>query len=127
MINDILNELTLSQLDAMAAHTATLTGAAFDTQQYVGEIVFVLQSGLGTGNADNTLNAKLQHCATSGGSYTDVPGAAFPQVSTAAAYLPIAVDKRALHRFVKFDDVIAGTTPSFVFGTSVIGRKQVQP
>jgi hypothetical protein len=126
---DPKNQLTFAQMETCAVRTSTLTGTAFSLKDYVGQVVIVLHSALGTGNADNTLAGKIQSSATSGGSYADVTGATFTTVTNAAggSYQAISVDTRACSAYLKFIGTLAGTTPSFVFGVSIIGEKQVQP
>jgi hypothetical protein len=128
-MDDPINTETPVQMETCAVRTTTFTGTAFNLKDYIGNVVIVLHCALGTGNADNTLNAKIQHATTSGGSYSDVSGATFAQVTNAAggSYQTISIDTRAAHGWIKFIATLAGTTPSFVFGVSIIGRKQVQP
>lgn len=128
MIPDPLNQLSIAAIDALAAQTSTFTGAAFATAGYNGNILFGLLSAIGTGNSDNTMSGKLQTCATSGGSYVDITGATFTQVThTVSGLFTCSLDSRLSLGFVKFVGTIAGTTPSFVCGTFAQGQKQVEP
>lgn len=129
MISDPKNELTFVQLETAAVRTALLTGTAFDLRPYEGNVVIALHSALGTGNADNTLAVKIQASATSGGTFADVPGATFAAVTNAVggSYQTISIDTRACGAWIKVIGTLAGTTPSFVYGVSLAGRKQVQP
>jgi len=63
-----------------------------------------------------TLDIKLQECATSGGSYTDVPGGAVPQITAAGTY------EHHVHwtqPYVHFYAVLTGTGADF--GAVTIG------
>lgn len=115
------------ELEAVDTYTSTQTSPALDLTSYVGNVAIILHSKEGTGNADNTLNAKIQESATSGGSYTDVSGATFTEVDDTAggSIQIIKLDADAVLGFIKGIGTIAGTSPSFIYGISVIGRKQV--
>ena len=72
-----------------ATYTTTQTTSDLDTQGYRFAVV-LLECGTFTG--DETLDLKVQAATTSGGSYSDVTGAAFTQISTsndAAVYFGV--------------------------------------
>ena len=104
--------------------TADALGAAIDLQDYEGELIVLLNSAAGTGNADNTLAVNLKESDTSGGSYTDVAGGAFSAVSTAASAQKISVNSDEMKRYVKFNLDVGGTTPSFVMAAELLGIKK---
>jgi len=95
--------------------TSTVTGAAVDTLGY-GEGVALLEVGAVSGTTP-TLDVKIQECDTSGGTYTDVPGATFTQVTAADNEQKIKLDLKAKSgsrkRYIKAVGTIAGTSPSF--------------
>lgn len=126
MIKDLSAELTISETLAAAARTASGNGAAVDLQGYVGKIMVVLDSALGTGTTP-TLDVKLQDCDTSGGTYADISGATFTQVTGAAGAgaQKMGVDVRGVRRFIRAVATIAGSTPSFACAVLVAGQKQV--
>lgn len=105
--------------------TATATSDAIDLTGFTEAtaIFAVLNSGKASVGTTPTLNVKVQTCATVDGSYVDVTGYAFPQITDAADFcgeLPIV--PAACSRFIKIVATIGGTdTPTFTFGCSVIG------
>ena len=115
------------ELEAVDTFTSTQLSASLDLTDYVGNVIVILHSEEGTGNADNTLNVQIKESATSGGTYTDITGVVFAEVDdTAGGSLQrIRLDADAVKGFIKANGVIVGTTPSFIYGISVIGRKQV--
>jgi hypothetical protein len=63
------------------AHGAgTVNGAAIDTLGFNRALIIV---NSGTNEATGTLDVKVQHCATSGGTYADITDAVFTQITTA--------------------------------------------
>lgn len=126
MIDQNLGDaLQLIQLLAPARKTATETGAAIDLQQYVGDLKVTLSSSAGGGTAP-TLDVKLTECDTADGTYTDISGAAFAQVTTAASTAAITVNADAAKRYVKAVATITGTAPTFDMALVAVGVKQVQ-
>ena len=118
--------LQVIEVLAPIRRTATATGSAIDLRDYVGDIKFILSTSAG-GGADHTLNVKLTECDTSGGSYTDVAGAAFTEVTNAAdATESLTVSADSLKRYVKAVATIAGTEPTFDMALVAVGVKQVR-
>ena len=77
---DIGKALKAAQtLVADAYATGTHNGVAIDTKGF-DEVLFVVNSG--TNEAGATVDIKIQECATSGGTYADITGAAFTQITT---------------------------------------------
>ena len=77
---DVYNEIASAQLLVADVRTSSANGTGVDIQDYIGKLKLVLDSEEGTGNADNTLDVKIQHSDASGSGYTDITGAAFTQV-----------------------------------------------
>lgn len=108
-----------------AARTATALGSAIDMLEYEGNVIFVLDSAEATAGTNPTLDVKLQHCATSGGSYVDITGAAYTQVTATASRQKIVLDVDKLQRYVKESHTIGGTnSPSFVHSVNMIANKK---
>jgi hypothetical protein len=121
-----LDALTPVSLAPALRRTSTLTGAAVDLQAYDGPLKIVLDCAAGTG--DHTLDVKIQDCATSGGSYADVTGLAFAQVTTTAKFLELNTHTRDLKRYIKVIGTIGGTsTPTFDYSVCAIAQKKYQP
>lgn len=103
----------------------TTTSAAFDAKDYEGSVLITLGSAAGTGTTP-TLDVKIQHCATSGGTYADISGAAFTQVDDTAggSGQGLALNIADAERYLKVVATIAGTTPKFSFGVVFSGVKK---
>lgn len=127
-----MNALVLAevvQVALPAARTTTLTTAGVDTLGYDGLMKAVLHAAKGTGNADNTLDGKFQESDVSGSGYVDITGATFTQVLGTGgtdALQGITLDRKT-KRYVRFVGTIAGTTPSFVFGVTLLAMKKYRP
>lgn len=120
------DNLQVIELLAPARKTATETGAEVDIQQYVGDMKVILSTSAGGGTSP-TLDVKLQECATSGGTFTDIAGATFTQVTGAAkstAAITLSVDSTA--RYIKAVATIGGTSPTFDLALIAVGVKQVR-
>lgn len=67
-----------------ANHVASVNGAALDISGCEGKVAFIRESGLCVGGTVKTQDTKIQQSADSGTTWTDVPNAAFGQVTDAA-------------------------------------------
>lgn len=114
------NVLTLS---AAAAVTASGNVTGVDITSYVGKAMVVLTSAAGAGTSP-TLDVKLQDSATVGGTYADITGAAFAQVTATAVALKLTIDVDAAKPFIRVVDTVSGTSPSFTRGVSLLALKQ---
>ena len=77
-LTEALKAVQAIKADAHAV--STITGAAIDTKGF-DEVMFVVNAG--TFAAGATADIKVQECDTSGGSYADISGAAFTQITDA--------------------------------------------
>lgn len=114
------------QLAAAAANTSTLTGAAVDIRDLTGQCVAIMSSGVGTGTAP-TLNAKIQDSPDGSGSWADLAGATFAEVTDVggtAGSQKIIFNKKATRGHVRLVGTIAGDTPSFPFSAVLIGQRK---
>tara|TARA_R100000231_G_scaffold3174_2_gene5847 strand:+ start:7565 stop:7948 length:384 start_codon:yes stop_codon:yes gene_type:complete len=118
-----LDKLTVTAGVATAAKTATATSAAIDLLEFDGDVLLVLDSAAGTGSSP-TLDVKLTECDTTGGTYTDLSGATFTQVTDSASMQTLVISKDSAERFVKIVQTIGGSTPSFTFSINLIGVKK---
>lgn len=109
------NQFTSTALLSARQITSTTTGAAVDVTLLKGKGKVVLNCGAATAGTSPTCTVKLTHAATSGGSYSDVPGGAFTAVTDAAASVQQKfIDFDSLHPFVKVVATVGGTdTPTF--------------
>ena len=108
--------------------TATATGAGVDTMGYNSAAV-VLEVGVVSGTTP-TLDVKIQDSATVGGTYVDVPGAVFTQVTATNNAQILRIEDLGItrKRFIRAVGTIAGTTPSFAFAVEILlGRAFKEP
>jgi len=116
-----LSQANVVELVANAVRTSTLTPTGIDISAYSGPAQIVLQSSAKTAGTSPTLNCKLQECDTVGGTYTDVSGVAFAEVTTADSTEMLAIKPSELQQFVRVLCTIGGTsTPTFGFSVSMI-------
>jgi hypothetical protein len=106
-------------------YTSTETGTGIDLTDYEGLMVAVLNSSAKTAGTDPTLDVKLQHDPAVGGSYADISGATFAQVTTSASLEVVVFNVSAVDGFVRAVGTIGGTsTPTFDFGVTFYGFKK---
>ena len=124
-----MNQLNVAeQLQLLAitpAALATVTGVTVgvDVSSFVGRGVIVLSSAAGTGTTP-TLDAKLQEADTLGGTYTDIVGGGFTQLTTAPGLQRFNIDLDGVKSFVRISETLTGTTPSFARGVSLLALRQ---
>ena len=119
-----LAHIVQSLLQNLAGQSTTVTSAAFDTIDYDGQFRITQSIGLVSGTSP-TLDGKLTHSDTSGGTYTDVTGATFTQVTASNSRQTLLVERKGLKRFVKYVGTIGGTTPAFSGQVLFDGVKKV--
>ena len=118
-----LDKLTVVAGKATGAVTSTATSSAIDLLEYDGDVLLVLDCAAGTGTSP-TLDIKLTECATTGGTYTDLSGATFTQVTDSASMQTLVISKDSAERFIKIVQTITGSSPSFTFSVNLIGVKK---
>jgi len=122
-IIDVHGELLASNLIA-GTYTADANGAGADLQGYQGVLKIVLDSGAGGGTTP-TLDVKIQDSADNS-TFADVLGKVFTQVTGASASIQsLAIDTRAVRRYIRAVIAIAGTSPTFGLAVAVVGQKQI--
>jgi len=119
----VLAKADVQQIEAVLSRTS-LTATAFDVTVYEGTMLFIASVGAPTAGSAQTLDLKLQHSDTSGGTYADVTGAAWTQFTTTAGVKVIAVDLDRVKAFVKVVATFGGTTPTYPFGVEAVGLKK---
>lgn len=98
----------------VASVTASGNATAVDMQAYDGEIAIILDCAAGTGT-NPTMDVKIQDSADNS-TFADVSGAAFTQVTNAAASVQkMSLNKDELKRYIRVVKTIGGTsTPTFL-------------
>lgn len=115
----------LELIPAQAA-TSTVTGSGVDLLDYDGKLKIILMSSAESGDADETLNVKIQDSADNS-SFADITGATFTEVvynvdSTEGIGLEVTPQRR----YIRAVGTLAGTTPVFSFGVVAVGAKKYQ-
>src|SRR5688572_17932631 len=119
---DLKNELTVTALQVPVSKTATFTAADdIDLKGYIGTVLVLQHVGTVSGTTP-TLDGKIQ-TSTDDSTYADVSSATFTQVTATGSTIGIAVDVRSVNRYLRYVGTIAGTTPNFIVGVTVIGQK----
>ena len=119
---DVLNSAIHASSIVPQTATSTVTGTAADMKD-TGPLFAELQVGAVSGTT-TTCDVKIQECDTSGGTYADITGATFTQVTT-ANQKQLKNFKRS-KRFLKAVATIGGSSPSFALAVSIFGRKVIQ-
>lgn len=116
-----MSKLTTIALAAVSAPTGTQTSSAIDVSDFTGNCQLILDCAAPA--AAETLDVKLQHSDTSGGTYTDT-GESFTQVTNAggASYQVLNVSADKFKKFVKVVQTKVGTT-ALARGVYLVGNK----
>lgn len=119
-----LGQSNVIELCANAVRTATPSLAGVDVRKYEGRGQVVFTSSAATAGTTPTLNVKLQDATSLNGSYADITGATFTEVTDAADITQmISLDFSSCRRFVKVVATIAGTdTPTFGFAVAALAQ-----
>ena len=123
IIQQALEKLQLFSCVATAAVTSTATSAAIDLKEYDGDVSLILTSAAGTGSSP-TLDVKVQDSDSSSGTYGDLSGAAFTQVTDSASMQVITFSKDEAKRYIKIVQTVGGSTPSFTFSINGVALKK---
>ena len=116
------NELLASNLIA-GTFTVDTNGAGVDLQDYQGVLKVILNSGAGGGTTP-TLDIKIQDSADNS-VFADVSGKVFTQVTGVASIQSLAIDTRAVRRYIRTVLTITGTSPTFGLAITAVGQKQI--
>jgi hypothetical protein len=129
---DFTKEIIRSYLIPAQTATATVTGASLDLANTdTGDILALTLFAVGVTGTTPTLNVKLQDSANNS-TWADVvatalmPLVAFvPVTATLANPVVMAIDPRAVRRYIRLVATIGGTTPSYTFGVD-LERRPIQ-
>ncbi len=121
---DFHSETTLLALHPTAARTTTTNGSGIDVRDYIGHGTVLLDAAAGTGTTP-TNDVKIQDSADNSAFADLSPTLAFAQLTTVASQQKIAINFDKVRRYIRMVATIAGTTPSYTFSVTALGRKQV--
>ena len=123
MTLDLKGTLTSFALSPADSKTATANGTGVDISSYIGQLMIILESEIGT--TGDTLDVKIQD-SPDNSAWTDVTGATFTQVTDAAlAHESIRLETRGVAKWIRTVSTIAGASPVFVYAVIAVGQKQV--
>lgn len=115
-----MNGISVISLAVAASIAATGNGAAVDVGAYHGLCQLVLSAGPTNAGTDTI---KLQHSDDGSTGWTDVAGAAFAAVGTAASDQSVMFNADRFKKFVRVVDTLV-TATSVVRSVSLVGKKQ---
>lgn len=119
---DLANEYQFGQTIRPDQWGATVTGSAIDFNDCGPEITCIVLNGENEGTTE-TLNVKLQECATSTGTFADITSATMTAIAATGHAPEIKTFFNRAQRYVKAVGTIAGTSPDIDFGVCLLGRK----
>ena len=114
-----LSNATILSLIAAQAVTANLNGTGVDIHNMKGDAVVVLDVGTPSGTGE-TLNVKLQD-SPDNSTWTDVPGAAFPQDGTTGGIASLVIRPNERSKYLRAVATVAGTSPSYPLSCHIVG------
>lgn len=132
---DIQNSAIAKTLLMPQAVTQTTTTTHVDMGAGIGGqggLTMLLNIGAVSGTGGPACDIKLQECATTDGTYTDITGATFAQLTTGSSGVTTGANAASVktvfnrgQRYVRAVLTVAGTTnPSFTLGLSLIEMKR---
>ena len=98
-------------------------GTAVDMQLYTGRCKAFVEAKSASADPTSTLNIKLKESATSGGSYTDVVGGGFTQITSADASQSIVINKDNQMRYLKLYRAFVGPSAYYMSGKIICEKK----
>lgn len=98
-----IQQRNLEQLQVVSIRTPATLSANSDTtgvdlSGIDGDALFILNAGT---SSAGTVNAKLQHSTTVGGTYDDITGGGFTQLTTTAGVQKLSVPRDELRQFFR--------------------------
>ena len=122
---DLPNYLTALAFLPVAPVAATANGTPFDIAGYEGKILARVDAANATAGTNPTLDLVWKQ--SSDNSNWSNANIAFTQINAATTQV-VALDPRALSRYVRLDRVIGGTnSPAFPVSVVGFGQKQYNP
>lgn len=126
MLIDLVNQVECYNSIVSAAYTVTTQGTAIDMKNCHVSLGAVITPGARSAQT-TTFAVQIEECATTNGTFTLIPGMV-TAITTSGVDGAAAIVLRGLrtHRYVRATAVtVVGTTPSLVFGTTIISQKKI--
>lgn len=93
-----LEPLQVFSIRSPATLSANSDTTGVDLSSIDGDALFILNAGT---SSAGTVNAKLQHSATLGGTYDDVTGGGFAQLTATAGIQKLSIPREELRQFFR--------------------------
>lgn len=93
-----LEPLQVFSIRSPATLSANSDTTGVDLSSIDGDALFILNAGT---SSAGTVNAKLQHSATLGGTYDDVTGGGFAQLTATAGIQKVSIPREELRQFFR--------------------------
>lgn len=120
-ISSWASALTNKVLELADTFSTTQTGTGVDCSELTGQVAVILSASNQSGTTP-TLDVKLQTSATVDGTYADISGATFTQVTTTDGQQVITLDIDSIATdFVRAVGTLAGTSPVYEYSASLVG------
>lgn len=110
-------------IQAVTSTSVSGDSSAVDMLLYDGQCVALGESHIVSADPTSTLDFKLKESATSGGSYTDVSGVTFTQITSADSSQAVAFNKNNRKRYLKFSRTLVGPSAYLISGKIVCQKK----
>lgn len=112
-----------------AALTTTTNGTPVDLMSMVGNQGSAMMVVGAVSGTQGTLDVKLQECTSTNGTFTDITGATFTQVTTSGLTTTALqlCNFKPVKRYVRAYATFAGTFTNMLFGVNIFGQGRTMP
>lgn len=120
-LNGALTSTTLLNKHVLVA-AGTQTGAGVDLTGYVGNLMVILSAAGANGDNGATITYSLLDSADNT-TFTALTTPTFAAVTAASTLATVALDPKAVRRYVQFKALTASTTATFTTSAVMVGLK----
>lgn len=127
---DVGNSALVTPSFAPVVLTTTTNGAPVDLVDSNANVASALLDVGAVNATSGTCDVKMQECATTNGTWSDIPGATFAQVTTsgvAGVSGSQVISFQRQKRYVRAYAVLGGTFTNMLIGVSVFSQRAVTP
>jgi len=122
-LNGATSEFVLLNKNILVA-SGTATIAGVDLQDYIDNVMLVLTYSGAAADGSTTLTINLLDSADDT-TYTTLTSPTFAATTAASGQVSVALDTRAVRRYIQARHVVTGTTATFCTSLVGVGFKQV--
>lgn len=120
---NVLGQATAVVLAQASEYTSDTNATGVDVSEFEGSVLATLDANHISGTTP-TLDVKLQEADAQGGTYTDIPGAAFTQVTTTDALRQLSFNVSDRKRWIRAVIDVGGTSPVYRLSVLLVGLKK---